>query len=340
MVDWMSPLEIARDALAFDRFMHALLGVYVWEWLVSLDFDWQFITGKKQFRWPMVFYFANRYSLLFALIGITVALNLTTKVDCQSLYTFNALFGNAAIGFASINLSLRTMAVWSRKWYIVVPLVVLILGNWSLLMHGVNLKTVWVEKQGCVIITTNTTVLAATFIYGMAFDFVVMSLTAIKLLQPTSGTRSRLGELIFRDGLIYFIVAFLSNVVATTLMLLNLNPVMSIIANVPAAIVSTIVACRAVRRLSNFSSFGPEVFPSTTQGTTLGFRGQPSFVRPKIDTSATKEGVHVKMETFQSPISEDKSTIVDYDASGQLSKTNSYDPEAQAIHGEFKRPPY
>jgi hypothetical protein len=59
-------------------------------------------------------------------------------------------------------------------------------------------------------------------------------------------------------------------------MLLDLNPVMSIIANVPAAIVSTvrlltnrlpqyltpgqIAACRIVRRLHNYSSEGPEAF--------------------------------------------------------------------------------
>jgi hypothetical protein len=63
-------------------------------------------------------------------------------------------------------------------------------------------------------------------------------------------------------------------------MLLDLNGVMSIIANVPAAIASTvsssihttvfdpdppppppqIVACRAVRRLTNYTSQGPEVF--------------------------------------------------------------------------------
>ena len=28
------------------------------------------------------------------------------------------------------------MAVWSQKWFIVVPLVALIIGHWSLLMHG------------------------------------------------------------------------------------------------------------------------------------------------------------------------------------------------------------
>ena len=27
---------------------------YSWEWFVSLDFDWAYITGKRQFRWPLV----------------------------------------------------------------------------------------------------------------------------------------------------------------------------------------------------------------------------------------------------------------------------------------------
>jgi len=60
-------------------------------------------------------------------------------------------------------------------------------------------------------------------------------------------------------------------------MVLNLNQIMSIIFNVPAAVISTvstslseyvpltrpstwqIVACRAVRRLSNFTYDGPEI---------------------------------------------------------------------------------
>jgi len=174
----------------------------------------------------------------------------------------------------------------------------------------------------------------------MVFDFIVMSLTAVKLSQPSSGSRSKLVELIFKDGLIYFMVAFLSNVVATTFMLLDLNPVMSIIANVPAAIVSTIVACRIVRRLSNYTSRGPEMFPTTTQGSTLAFRSQMTGVRPKVSTKTAKEGVHVQMETFQSPASEDKTSFVEYDAAGQMGQTDGYDPESQAIHGEFKRPPY
>lgn len=114
------------------------------------------------------------------------------------------------------------MAVWSQKWFIVVPLVALILGHWSLLMHGechggcrhpcvkslsgVLLKAVWAEG-GCAIIYTNNKILAASFIYGMAFDFLVLCLTAWKLAFP-SGGRSRLITLIFGDGLIYFLVAY------------------------------------------------------------------------------------------------------------------------------------
>jgi hypothetical protein len=46
------------------------------------------------------------------------------------------------------------------------------------------------------------------------------------------------------------------------------------------------------------------------------------------------------METFQSPTLEDKATYVEYDAAGEMGKNDNYDPESQAIHGEFKRPPY
>ena len=95
---------------------------------------------------------------------------------------------------------------------------------------------------------------------------------------------------------------------------------------------------------------------TTTQGSTLAFRSQTNGVRPKILTKVPKEGVHVQvgyillistlwlknfeMETFQTPVSEDKATFVEYDAAGQMGKHDSYDPESQAIHGEFKRPPY
>ncbi|EDR06508.1 uncharacterized protein LACBIDRAFT_299962 [Laccaria bicolor S238N-H82] len=65
-------------------------------------------------------------------------------------------------------------------------------------------------------------------------------------------------QTLFEDGLIFFSIAFLANLCSTVFMLLNLKLIMTII-NVPAVIVSSIVACRAVRRLTNFANSGLEV---------------------------------------------------------------------------------
>jgi hypothetical protein len=116
------------------------------------------------------------------------------------------------------------------------------------------LKAAWVDGE-CVIIYTDNQILAITFIYSMAFDFTVLCLTGWKLAFPPNG-RSKLIKLIFGDGLIYFAIAyvccvphlrffnhnprFLANMMATIFMLINLNAVLSIIANVPAAIASTV----------------------------------------------------------------------------------------------------
>lgn len=71
---------------------------------------------------------------------------------------------------------------------------------------GVLLKAAWIDGQGCVITQTSNKILAITFIYSMAFDFLVLSLTAYKLVYASTG-RSRLVQLIFNDGLIYFAIA-------------------------------------------------------------------------------------------------------------------------------------
>jgi hypothetical protein len=98
------------------------------------------------------------------------------------------------------------MAVWGQKWYIVCPLVLISFGHFSLLLHGILLTATWVG-QGCVITSTDSEILAASFIYGMAFDFTVLLLTGFKLFRPF-GARSKLIDTMFADGLYYFIIAY------------------------------------------------------------------------------------------------------------------------------------
>ncbi|KAF7307166.1 hypothetical protein MIND_00510200 [Mycena indigotica] len=297
MPDWSSQAELLKDAAVFVKFQHALLGVYAWEWFISLPFDWQVLTGRKRFRWPLIFYFANRYLLLGALIGIAIGFDTFQEINCQSLFTFNQFAGDAAVGLASINLSLRTLAIWSQNMYIKALLVIIILGHWSLILQGVLLDAQWSDELGsCIIQDTNTTILAATFTYSMCFDLIVLLLNAYKLGVRRQG-KSRLTKMIFKDGLVFFFIAFLANLIATVFMFLKLNSIMSVVFNVPAAIASTIVATRAVRRLTNFTSSGPEMYQPS--GSSTGAMRSHSGTRGLSTTGRKGQpGVHVQMETF------------------------------------------
>jgi hypothetical protein len=55
----------------------------------------------------------------------------------------------------------------------------------------------------------------------MLFDLAVLVLTTIGLLM--SANRSSLWQLLFRQGIIYFLVAFIANTLPATMLVLNLN---------------------------------------------------------------------------------------------------------------------
>jgi hypothetical protein len=122
------------------------------------------------------------------------------------------------------------MAIWSQNKYIVGFLVLVAFGHWSLILQGkhsnsnfasfselvstsgVQLRAIWVDGVGCVITQTNNTVLAATFIYSMCFDFIVLLLSTYKLIGINYKTvnfvgQSRLVQMLFEDGLIFFMIA-------------------------------------------------------------------------------------------------------------------------------------
>lgn len=144
----------------------------------------------------------------------------------------------------------------------------------------------------------------------MCFDLTVLVLSTIGLVFAPGRNRSGLYNLLIRDGLVYFIVAFSSNAVAVILILLNLNPIMNVIAAVPAAAVSSTVACRSFVRLSTYSHSAvvhnassqrsranstkdPKTLTANVKDrSVVGLRSEPFAV------GGRSEGVHVQMETF------------------------------------------
>lgn len=82
MVNWSSLPEITKDSgtcksiiptvpfahtfnkAVFTKVIYALLGIYVWEILGTVDFEWSLITRKRKFTWPLV---SRSFCLLFSI---------------------------------------------------------------------------------------------------------------------------------------------------------------------------------------------------------------------------------------------------------------------------------
>jgi hypothetical protein len=99
-------------------------------------------------------YFFGKWIMLFSIVAMLLALNIDTPINCQvcesmrlarligslpvsqALYSFAQFAGNGAIGSASTLLMLRTIAIWNRNLWVTIPLVILSLGQWAILLHG------------------------------------------------------------------------------------------------------------------------------------------------------------------------------------------------------------
>jgi len=161
-----------------------------------------------------------------------------------------------AIGSASTMLMIRTIAIWNRAPLVTAPLVIASLGQWGVLLRGsTTVRSSWSDTLGaCVISNVLPRATEWTYLYTMSFDLVVLVLTTIGLVR--SPGRSSLWQLLFRQGVIYFLIAFVANTVTVVFLLLNLNVIMSAIFSFPASTASSIAACRSFVSLTNFRPKG------------------------------------------------------------------------------------
>ncbi|QRW18053.1 hypothetical protein RhiXN_02977 [Rhizoctonia solani] len=212
------------------------------------------------------------------------------------MYTLAQFLGNIAIGTTSNLLMFRAIAIWSRSIWIVVPLVLVALGHWAILFHGIiAVRATWNAAVGvCVVTGTSNIFLRLLYNYTMAFDFLVLILSVAGLMRTGHGRGSGLWNLLFQDGIAYFAVAFVGNLVAAIFAILHLNAAMDIMFTVPAAVFSAIVAMRCVRRLSDWT--GKDVYVHSSARATGGSRQQTSGKK----TNAAGPGVNIGMDTYSS----------------------------------------
>ncbi|KAG2110538.1 uncharacterized protein F5147DRAFT_688743 [Suillus discolor] len=199
------------------------------------------------------------------------------SVDCQSINSIIMLVTNVAIGCSATNLMIRTWIIWNTSYLMRLFLVLTSLGYWTILTLFVVTTRASTTNGLCMIHFTNPAYATAVVIYTMLYDLALVVFTVIGLLKVSSS--STLWKRLVKQGVIYFFLNVLVNMILLILNRLNLSPIMNAMFSMPAVCVCTIASSQVVLSLlrpsldsESDNSSSAKMPPLTTNFTVSGFQ--------------------------------------------------------------------
>jgi len=247
-----------------------ITGLYIWEFVITLDYEWDVIRGRQPYRWTIWIYSATRLATLMAMVMIQIANNVTTPIDCQVMSTFHVLFPNIVLALSTLLIAIRTIAIWNMNKSIVTLVIGIWVANVAFLIFGVaRVRTEWVAAlSSCSL--PNAEKNKAGIIAVLATDLILffIMLSGLLRLRRQSGGVLDLGRLLWRQGVIWLLFATVAELTPVVFVCLNLNDALNLVVMAPSATIESIAATRMYRALTGFhphtdSTTGLETFRKT-----------------------------------------------------------------------------
>jgi len=255
MVDFQNPVVIQNDFLALVKFWHVVDGIFIWEFFVTLDYELSVMRGHRPYRWTIWIYSLTRVCTLIAVALNMLGFDSTDVLDCQLWVVFELIFAYLAFAAASFLIVLRIIAIWDKNRIAVAMAVAAWSTNIAFLIHGITrLHAEWAPIQSvCVVLNTEST--KTNIIVTFTTDVVLLFIMLVGLLRLRQACATcALAKFLWRQGLIWFFLATVSEVIPVVFIILNLNDPFNLMFQTPALIVMSIAATRMYRSLSDFTS--------------------------------------------------------------------------------------
>jgi len=255
MVNFRDPSVIAQDYLALVKLWHAVDGLYIWEFVTTISYEWSIVQGRRHYRWSIWIYSLTRLAALVAVICNILSVDVTTPINCQVLAVTQFIFAYCSLAAASFLVVLRIIAIWNKNKVVMASAAIIWVTNVTFLIRGVSrIRATRSPQQGCMITNTNSSKLniIVTLTTEIAL-FLIMLFGLLRLRLYKSGTFA-LGRLLWNQGVIWFLLATLGEVPPTVLVFLNLNDPLNLMFQIPCLIIMSIAATRMYRALADFLS--------------------------------------------------------------------------------------
>ncbi|KAI0278571.1 hypothetical protein BGY98DRAFT_973449 [Russula aff. rugulosa BPL654] len=248
--------ESAGDPLMVTKVWLIASGIYIWEFVSTLDFEWSVIRRHRRYRWTIWIYSASRLSGLAVIILALVNFFGTSLINCQawvtSAWVFAALGG---YGLSSILIMLRIFAIWDRSKVITAISAAIWVNNLGFQIAGiVKIRAEWVPAaKSCAV--TNVEISRNFYTNMFVSDIILLIIMLAGSLRLRRGGGSfYLSQLLWKQGVIWLVIATAAELPLLLLLVLNVNDSLNMLFLVPSMVTVIIAATRIYRSLIHSTS--------------------------------------------------------------------------------------
>ncbi|KAI9462186.1 hypothetical protein F5148DRAFT_1213857, partial [Russula earlei] len=288
MTNWHDPSVILAESIALMKSVHVIGGLYIWEYVQSLEYEFSLITGKRKFIRTSPIYIGGRLFALLLIISEFVSMDMSHGMSCQLAVNLAFVLAALALLSASTLVSLRAYALWEQNKVVLVFASTLWLANASTYLYIGITKFQATDVDGACVFAHSS--LTSVFIMStFVADFLLLALmfAGVQRWYNLRGTGG-VWQLLYKQGLAWVVLFTFSGLPSVVSITLNLNDTMARMFLVPQIISTTICASRMHLGLLNRMTTNIVLVESDTQ--------QPA--KGRIQSSAPPHRIHFAEGTY------------------------------------------
>ncbi|KAI0275789.1 hypothetical protein BGY98DRAFT_990649 [Russula aff. rugulosa BPL654] len=251
--------DFNMDYVALQIFWHITNGIYVWEYVTTLDFELDIIQGRRPYQWTIWIYSLARSALLIAIILNLIDFDVTSSMDCQ-------VFAYVSLVSASLLIVLRVIAIWDKnKFAVAIAVITWVINVLYLQFRGTRDRTL----RTCVI--PNSEEIKSILIIMVITNAILLVTMLVGLfrLRTDSSCAFGIGRFLWKQvgsaWFIWLLIATVAGIPPVVFIFLNLNGIVTLFSPVsmrdtrlnmfqlPSLIVTTIAATRIYRSLVDYT---------------------------------------------------------------------------------------
>lgn len=250
--------ELLQQYLPFAKFVQTMEGVYIWEFVTTLNFDVQlFREFKGSSLWAKWVYLTCRYTTLVYVLLNMATTSMAKEINCKiiSKGTIAALY--LSITSASALIGIRVIAIWNKEIKLTAIIIICILVELVLNIRNVfEIDVAWAPGAN-ICFYTNVKSSTANITAIFVCDVVLQISMLVGLLRIRSHHKVGIWNILWTQGLIWTTIALITEVPSIVFVYLNRTNIEDLFASIPAAFILSICAMRLYRSLYQYARDPP-----------------------------------------------------------------------------------